>query len=103
MLPVLLAVGCEVGVAALVDEVVAEHGGDAGEGVEDLEAAALLALELLDTTLVGGGDLADGGILAGESLDVGLELLILGLESGKTWGERGRMLAWLTWRADLVV
>ena len=82
MLPVLLAVGCEVGVAALVDEVVAEHGGDAGEGVEDLEAAALLALELLDTTLVGGGDLADGAIFLGEGLVVGRELLDGGLGRG---------------------
>ena len=89
VVPVRLVEVLEVGGAAPVDEVVAEHVGDAGEGVEDLEAAALLALELLDTTLVGGGDLADGGILAGEGPDVGLELLVLGLASGKTGGERG--------------
>ena len=69
--------GLRVGAAAtLLDEVVAEHGG-AGERVEDLEAAVLLAV---------GGDLADGGIFGGKGLDLVLELGDVGLDT-VTWGE----------------
>ena len=83
VVPVRLVEVLEGGVAAPVDEVVAEHGGDAGEGVEDLEAAALLALEILDAALAVGGDLADGGILAGEGVVVGRELPEDGLGKSK--------------------
>ena len=52
-------------VAFIVHEVCSEGAGDAGERVEDLVAAALLALKLVDAALAVGGDLADGGIFLG--------------------------------------
>ena len=60
----------EVGVATLVDEVCSESGGGAGEGVEDLGAAVLLALELLEAALtvavrVDGGDGGPGAVTYG--------------------------------------
>ena len=63
--PVLFVEVLELCVAAPVDEEVAEHGGDAGESVEGVEAAALLALELLDAAFAGVGELGDGDILLG--------------------------------------
>ena len=63
--PVLLVEVLELCVAAPVDEEVAEHGGDAGESVEGGEAAALLALELLDAAFAGVGELGDGDVLLG--------------------------------------
>ena len=69
----------QVPVALSPDKVSSEGGGGAGEGVEDLGAAVLLALAV-------GGDLADCGIFGGKDLDLVLELGGGGLDT-VTWGE----------------
>lgn len=61
----------------MVDEEVAEHGSDTGERVEDLEAAALLALKLVDAALAVVGDLADGGVFLVKSLFSSLSCWII--------------------------
>ena len=78
----------QVPVALSSNKVSSEGGGGAGKGVKDLEAAALLVLELIEAALAVGGDHADCGIFLLESLVVSSELLDGCLRSGNAGVKR---------------